>query len=77
MAEIEDFINRYKENNDTEAVSDLSWDICNCSITKEEVWHQVNKLKSQKASGIDGIPAEFIKHARDILVGPLYCNIFR
>ncbi len=72
MAEIEDFINRCEENNDTEALSDLSWDICNGSITKVEAWHHVNKLKSKKASGIDGIPGEFIKHAWNILVGPLH-----
>ncbi len=72
MAEIEDFINRYEENNDTEVLSDISWDICNVSITKEEVWCHIGKLKSKKVTGIDGIPGEFIKHARDILVGPLH-----
>ncbi len=72
MAEIEDFINRYKDNNDTEVLSDLSWAICNGSITKEDVLCHIDKVKYQKASGIDGIPGECIKHARDILVGPLH-----
>ncbi len=58
--------------NNTEVLSDLFWDICNGSITKEEVWRDIDKLKSKKALGIDGILAEFIKHARDILVGPLH-----
>ncbi len=72
MAEIEDFINRYEENNDTEVLLDLSWDICNGSITKEEVLSHIDKLKSKKASGIDGVPDELIKHGQDILVEPLH-----
>ncbi len=48
MAEIEDFVNRYEENNDMEVLSDLFWDICNGSITKEEVLYRIDKLKSPK-----------------------------
>ena len=71
MTQMEDFMNRYEKNNSEQILPDLSWEICNGSITTEEILHCINKLKLKKASGTDGIPGEFVKLARDKLTGPL------
>ena len=47
----------------------------NNEISKNEVILALKHLKAGKATGIDGIPIEFYKHASHILVTPL-CSWF-
>lgn len=72
MSQIEDFMKSYDKSDFNYSQPSLSWEICNGCITLEEVIHHIDKLKLKKASGIDGIPSEFIKSARDQLSGPLH-----
>jgi hypothetical protein len=55
--------------------SDLHINICDSVITEEEVVFHLRKLKNNKASGVDGIPAEFYKYAAKQLVSP-FCSAF-
>lgn len=43
----------------------------NADITQEEVENALKRLKRNKAAGVDGIKAEFILDAQDILLSPL------
>ncbi len=73
MAEIENLITQYDSNDFTPNSPDLGHDICNGSITMDEITTHIDKLKvKKKAVGIDGIPSEFIKFARDKLTGPMH-----
>ena len=46
-------------------------DLLNADITHEEVEAALNRLKRNKAAGVDGIRAEFILDATTILLTPL------
>ena len=48
-----------------------SSDQVNANITHEEVEAALKRLKRKKAAGIDGIKAEFILDAADLLITPL------
>ena len=47
---------------------DLSNETLNCDITLEEVKLMSKKLKNGKASGLDMLSAELLKHANDNFV---------
>ena len=53
----------------------ISQQICDSKITMAEVSMHLRKLKNNKASGIDGIPAEFYKYASEKLISP-FCSVF-
>ena len=46
-------------------------DFLNADITCEEVYAALKRLKRNKAAGVDGIKAEFILDAADLLLTPL------
>ena len=57
------------------APESMSEDICDKTITENEVVLHMTKLKNNKAAGVDGIPGEFYKYVTDELVTP-FCAIF-
>ena len=81
MSDIDSHIEQYNKNCTNTGVSpaltDLSLNeqICDSTITEDEVFFHIKKLKSNKASGIDGIPGEFFKFVSDELTTP-FCVIF-
>ena len=40
-------------------------------LSKEELWASIDVLKNKKLSGKDGLPIEFFKAFKDILIQPL------
>ena len=48
-----------------------AFDLLNADITQDEVEAALKRLKRNKAAGVDGIRAEFILDAVDMLLGPL------
>ena len=48
-----------------------AFDLLNADITQDEVEAALKRLKGNKAAGVDGIRAEFILDAVDMLLGPL------
>jgi len=72
MAQIESLVNNLKCNPPTIPEQNLSDEICNGSITEEEIKTHILKLKLKKASGTDAIPGEFIKAGIEKLKGPLH-----
>ena len=71
MNEIHALVENYlTQSQETTVYPGLSDEICNGVITKKEIISHIDKLKSKKASGVDGIPREFIKYASDEI-----CNI--
>ena len=40
-------------------------------LTKEELGEAIDKLKNKKSLGKDGLPAEFFKTFKDMLIQPL------
>ena len=67
--------------NNTENINDLNEepiitvDNLNKNITMEELSRALNKLKTKKASGEDGIIPEFLKEAPDV-IGNYLLNLF-
>ena len=57
------------------SINSIESDILNNEISKNEVILALKHLKAGKATGIDGIPIEFYKHASHISVTPL-CSLF-
>ena len=51
--------------------SEQHFDFLNADITCEEVCAALKRLKRNKAAGVDGIKAEFILDAADLLLTPL------
>ena len=51
--------------------SEAAIDFLNAVITREDVTAALKRLKRRKAAGVDGIRAEFILDASDILLNPL------
>ena len=56
----------------TQCDYNTAYEICNGVITEKEIKFHVNKLKNNKASGVDGIVAEFFKYAPLNLIPILY-----
>jgi hypothetical protein len=50
-------------------------DITDCTIDAEEISKTIDRLKNNKAAGIDGIPSEFIKEAKFKLL-PIFLKLF-
>ena len=74
MNEIHALVENYlTQSQETTVYPSLSDEICNGVITKKEIISHTDKLKSKKASGVDGIPGEFIKYAPDEICNILYC----
>ena len=78
MSNCINFIRKYQNdeieidiNHDTGKL-EISDEICNSPISMEEIQTHLNKLKNNKAPGIDGIPGEFLKNASDDLCPTLY-----
>ena len=46
----------------------LESQIVNDNFTSHEINQAINSLKRNKSPGIDGIPAEFLKHYEDVLL---------
>ena len=46
----------------------LESQIVNDNFTSREINQAINSLKCNKSPGIDGIPAEFLKHCKDVLL---------
>ena len=68
MEKIERFIKHYKVDVMEPTTIDTPLnDILNAPITKDEVIYSLSKLKNNKASGIDGIPAEIFKYSGGII----------
>ena len=49
----------------------MQLDISGSEITTQEVKKAINKLKNNKAAGLDEVTAELLKHGREIIVGEL------
>ena len=60
----------WADSNET-ATSALEKEIINSNFREEEISEAINFLKNGKSPGVDGIPAEFIKHCRDVLCAPI------
>ena len=77
MTEIELFMDKYFKgqvsiNEVCSDEDDISHDICNTTIQTDEIRTHLKKLKNNKAAGVDGISAEFLKNVPDDLTGPLH-----
>ena len=66
---------KYHESDSIVKDKELLDDILNSVISDDEVRIQLNRLKSGKASGSDGIAIEFLKCARDYIV-PCLTSLF-
>jgi exonuclease III len=74
MKEVHAFINHYQTQTSLpDDYPNLSDEICNGVISKEEIMYHVEKLKNNKASGVDGICCEFLKYASKELSDILFC----
>jgi hypothetical protein len=62
---------QFLKSNDTELSKEITQEICNSSITMDEIAASIKRLKGNKACGVDGIPSEFFKYASESMVGPL------
>ena len=69
--EIESFMRSYESSPQDPQKNTLIKDILSRHITIEEVNSGIERLKSGKSPGIDCIPAEFVKYAREELVHDL------
>ena len=49
----------------------MQLDISGSEITTQEVKKAINKLKNNKAAGLDKVTAELLKHGREVVVGEL------
>ena len=76
MSDIDDYIQQYDTRSIVVPDSQLLTEqICDSRITEDEVIIHMKKLKSNKASGLDGIPGEFFKFATEEL-STQFCLIF-
>ena len=65
------FLNKYDSGMSTFCGENIELDIINSNFTKEEIESCIDFLKNNKAPGVDGIPAEIIKHCKQHLSEPL------
>ena len=49
----------------------IQLDITEGEITQQDVRKAINKLKNNKAAGLDGIAAELLKHGKELVTDPL------
>ena len=61
------FLREYDNLGSTNFDSDIEQFIINQNFSTDEIKTVIDSLKSHKSPGIDAIPAEFIKHCKDIL----------
>ena len=69
---VKSFLDKYDENPD-DILQEFGEDLenLNSDFTVEEIGNVIDKLKSKRAAGIDGIPSEFLKHCKDLLLADL------
>ena len=61
---------KYLKNTRTDiplSICSVEHDILNRNFTVDEIKSSKNSLRNNKSSGIDCIPAEFLKHCRDVM----------
>ena len=51
----------------TMSICSVEHDILNRNFTVDEIKSSINSLRNKKSPGIDCIPAEFLKHCRDVV----------
>ena len=68
MKKVREFLKQYDQNyNPYSKPRDIELDIFNSNFGLDEVNHAIESLRNNKSAGIDCIPAEFIKHNKDIV----------
>ena len=66
------FLDKYESGElDIIMKQSLESQIVNDNFTSHEINQAINSLKRNKSPGIDGIPAEFLKHCKDVLLGDI------
>ena len=69
-----EFLEKYDSGTST-TENGLAWQILNKEFDTVKISGVIDKLKCNKAQGIDLIPAEFVKYCKDILVDDL-CKLY-
>ena len=65
------FLENYDITGSTNLDSEIENYIINDNFTDSEILSAIDALKNNKSPGIDAIPAEFLKHSKDILAGDI------
>ena len=67
--EIKEFLLAYDNKFISEPVSNKTeYEVLNCNVTTDEIENAIDALKNNKAVGGDMIPAEFLKHNKNIVI---------
>ena len=73
LNEVED--DDHNNDHDTQIDIEYDTDFLNAPITKDELVKASNKLKNNKATGVDNVRNEYIKHSITCLADA-YCKLF-
>jgi len=71
LTDIELFIEQFDNYSGVAPEHSLADDICNSTITMDEIRYHVKRLKNNKAAGNDGLVGEFLKYAPESVIEAL------
>ena len=70
---------KYLKNTRTDiplSICSVEHDILNRNFTVDEIKSSINSLRNNKSPGIDCIPAEFLKHCRDVISDDITIQLY-
>ena len=70
-AEAIEFLKKYDATYCTITNENIKLELINSNFSNEEIESSINFLKNKKAPGVDGIPAEVVKHCKEHLTEPI------